>query len=54
MANHEWPGRWHSKADTDSTSFTNDNGLLVLVGDDAEQYFWYDPEGYDPRTEVRP
>jgi hypothetical protein len=45
-----WPGRWHSK--TPEPSKTNDNGLLLLTGDGAEEYLWYESDGHDWRAEL--
>jgi hypothetical protein len=45
-----WPGAWHSKVKGDD-GFTNDHGTLYLT--DGDSWLFYDPDGYDPRTEVR-
>lgn len=41
-----WPGKWHSKADSSGTdtsgdSLTNDNSILCLTGDGAEEYLFF-------------
>lgn len=40
----DWPGDWISGAakiaQEKDTSFTNDNGILCLTGDEAEEYLF--------------
>lgn len=49
-----WSDKWHSKETQDSdegASFTNDNGILCLTGDEAEEYLFM--ERQPPEMELR-
>lgn len=49
----DWPGKWHSKEPVQRGSgLINDHGMLVLVGDNGEEYLWFET-GDNVSTEVR-
>lgn len=39
MSEAGWPGDWHSKeTKPKEPGFTNDHGILYMIGDSAEEY----------------